>query len=190
MEFAKIYERTVIMDHVLADVTKTVQTYPKVTMVAAAGLIFYSGLATMIPARVSGLFDSTAFRVLVLLLAVAMAKYYSITAAMLVGIVYAVSMSTLSRYRTFAMADSVGVVTAGHEQGSSELNGLPAGDTSVTRFSSNGPHHSVTIRGHTYDSVDGPSVPEPTGVVPSESDGLEPYVGGLLSPIDGADSQL
>ena len=168
------------MDRILGDATKMAQAYPKVTLAAAAGLIAYSGLATMLPAHISGMFDSSAFRLLVLVAALASTKFYGVVGAILIGLVYIVSLSTLNRYKTFTIANSVG----------NETDGVtPTGDSSTAIYQSSGPRHTVTLRGHQYESVDPPAVSEPSGV-PPVSDGLEPYVGGLLSPINGADSQL
>lgn len=85
-------------------------TNPYVSAPLNLFLVLYAGLAApALPPAIAGLFEHTLFKVFVLFLILGVRKY-SNSMAILMAVGFFISMQTLSKYRTFTMANQFGQI--------------------------------------------------------------------------------
>ena len=165
---------------------------------SALFLIVYAGVAApALPEGIAKLFDHAAVKVLVMTLVLVLLQKQNVTTAVLVAIGFVISLNTLSKYRMVSAANDVAnevLDTLGSLGPHSN-----AGDSNVAKWSSNGTHHYVSLRGHTYEHEDEPHLlPGGHGDLEANASGngdggdagVAGYVGGDYATIGQSNSQL
>jgi multisubunit Na+/H+ antiporter MnhF subunit len=116
------------------------------TALTVALVVYLAALAPQLPPVLANMFESSLFKMLVLLALVALLYKENYVLAVIMAVAFLLSMNTVSRYRINAL--------------SQELTGMPSskeystdvelGPGNIARWSNNGDTSSIQIRGHTY----------------------------------------
>lgn len=207
------------MDQVLTGLNKSLDVLRTNNYASAAitlFLVMYAGLAApSLPPSIASLFEYSAFKFFILVMVLVFLNNNNPTVAILVAISFVVSMSTLSRYRVFTMANELtslgfgskketeateateATVVAKRNAAAKGPNGqAPQGSSNAATWSSEGRTNRVTLRGYNYESDDavnhlpgghGEMLP---GLVQSQQVGPVGYLGGQHATIGTPDSQL
>lgn len=116
-------------------------------------LILYASLAApKLPPFIASLFENTLFKVLIFFLILAV-RSYNPTVALLVAIGFLISLQTLSKYRIFAMAGELNLLSAvknGVKSVSDTISSLSSEKFDDKQYPGAGPQHStLEEHGHT-----------------------------------------
>lgn len=175
-------------------------TNPYLSGAISVFLVLYASLAApKLPPFIASMFENTLFKILIFFLILAV-RSYNPTVALLVAIGFLISMQTLSKYRIFAMAGELNLLSAvksGVKSVSDTISSLSSEKFDDKQYPGAGPEHSnLEEHGHIMkaagpqpgkqDTVH-PPVPQQTHLMTSEPNG---YPGRDLASYGLPDSEL
>lgn len=145
----------------LNNVLSVLRTNPYASATTSLFLVLYAGLAApALPASIAGLFEHSVFKLLILVLILVLLKGQNVTVALLVAIGFVVSMGTLSRYRTFTMANELSRLNPWGKRADDAFGPdaqQPTGPINVSKWSSKNGVNRLNIRGYEYAGNDEPN---------------------------------
>ena len=143
-----------------------VRTNPYVSSSVTLFLVLYAGLAApALPPSIAGLFEHSAFKLLILFMVLFLLKNQEPMMALMVAVGFVISLNTLSKYRIFTMANELNGLVGNKTEnnstrsptGSYGPNGVaPVEPISESVWKNNGTNHSIKLRGHDYSHDDEP----------------------------------
>jgi len=117
-------------------------------------LVLYAGLAAPnLPASVAGLFEYPVFKLAILSLLMVFVQGQNWTTAILIAIGFTVSMMTLSRYRTFTLANELtglGFGSSGNDQSWGPNGQVANGSTQESEWGAKAGVNRTKLRGFDY----------------------------------------